>query len=42
MVYKYFDKNPASLTDKSAKGGGVKNEIKQNEQFAIELHKPII
>ena len=41
MVYKFFDKNPASLTDKCAKSGGVNNGIKQNEQVAIELHKPI-
>ena len=41
MVYRFFDKKSASLTDKSAKGGGAKNEIKQNEQLAEELHKPI-
>ena len=41
MVYKFFDKKSASLTEKSAKGGGAKNEIKQNEQLAEELHKPI-
>ena len=29
-VYKFFDKKPASLADKSAKGSGVKNDIKQN------------
>ena len=34
MVYKFFDKK--------SKGAGVKNEIKQNEQLANELHKPII
>ena len=38
----FFDKNSASLSDKSAKGGGVNNEFKQNEQLAKELHKPII
>ena len=27
---------------KSAKGGSVNNEIKQNAQLAEELHKPII
>ena len=32
----------ASLTDKSAEGSGINNEIKQNEQLAEELHKPII
>ena len=44
MVYKFFDKKTASLRDKSAKGSGVKikHEIKQNEQLAEELHKPII
>ena len=31
-----------SLTDKSAKGGGVNNKIKQNEQLAEELHKAVI
>ena len=41
MVYKFFDKKSASLTDKSAKGGGAKNENKQNEQLLEELHKPI-
>ena len=31
MVYKCFDKKPASLADKSAAGSGVaNNEIKQN------------
>ena len=34
MVYKLFDKK--------SKGGSVNNEIKQNEQLAEELHKPII
>ena len=38
MVYKFFDKKSA--------GSGVNtlanNEIKQNEQLAKELHKPII
>ena len=39
----FFDKKSASLTDKSVTGGGVaNNEIKQNFQFAEELHKPII
>ena len=31
MVYKFFYKKSASVTDKSAKGGGVNNVIKQNE-----------
>ena len=34
MVDKFFDKK--------SKGGSVNNEIKQNEQLAEELHKPII
>ena len=34
MVYKFFD-------EKSA-GSGIKNEIKQKQQLANELHKPII
>ena len=36
MVDKFFDKKK-----KNASGSGIKNEIKQNEQFAEELHKPI-
>ena len=34
MVYKF--------SDKKSKGAGIKNEIKQNQQLANELHKPII
>ena len=34
MMYKFFDKK--------SKGAGVKNEIKENQQLANELHKPII
>ena len=34
MVYKFFDKK--------SKGSGIKNEIKENQQSANELHKPII
>ena len=34
MVYRFFNRK--------AKGGGIKNEIKQNEHLAKELHKPII
>ena len=41
MVYKFFDKRSVSLTNKSAKGDGANNEIKQIEQLAEELHKPI-
>ena len=42
MVYKFFDKKSASLSDKSVPGSGIaNNEIKQNIQLAKELHKPI-
>ena len=34
MVYKVFDKK--------SRGTGIKNEIKQNQQLANELHKRII
>ena len=34
MVYKFFDTK--------SKGSGIKNEIKENQQLANELHKPII
>ena len=34
MVYKFFDKK--------SNGGWIKNEIKQNQQLANELHKQII
>ena len=34
MVYKFFDKK--------SKEAGIKNEIKENQQLANELHKPII
>ena len=34
MVYKLFDKK--------SKGAGIKNGIKENQQLANELHKPII
>ena len=34
MVYMFFEKK--------SKGAGIKNEIKQNQQLANELHKPII
>ena len=34
MVYKLFDKK--------SKGSGIKNEIKENQKLANELHKPII
>ena len=49
MVHKCFDKKSTSLVDKSAKGSGAtlankfafKSAIKQNEQLAEELYKPI-
>ena len=34
MVYKFFDKK--------SKGASIKNEIKENQQSANELHKPIV
>ena len=34
MVYKFFDKK--------SKGTGIKDMIKENQQLANELHKPII
>ena len=34
MVYKFFNRK--------SKGSGIKNEIKENQQLANELHKPII
>ena len=34
MGYKFFDKR--------SKGAGIKNDIKENQQLANELHKPII
>ena len=42
VVYTFFDKKSTSLADKSTKGSGFNNEIKQNEQLAKELRKPII
>ena len=52
MVYKFFDKKSASLSNKSVSGSGIdnnnnnnnnnNNEIKQNLQLAKELRKPII
>ena len=32
----------AKFFDKKSKGSGIKNEIKENQQLANELHKPII
>ena len=34
MVYKFFDKK--------SKGASIKNQIKENQQSANELHKPIV
>ena len=34
MAYKFFDKK--------SKGDCIKNEVKQNQQLANELHKPVI
>ena len=42
MVYKFFDKKSALLTDKSASGSGIKNENILNKELAEELHKPLI
>ena len=46
MVYKFFDKKSASLTDKSTKGSGVttltNKSLSQNQHLAEELHKSII
>ena len=42
MVYNFFDKKSASLTDKSVSGSGVNIEVTHNKQLAKELHKPII
>ena len=42
MVYRFFDKKSASLADKSASSGTVKNENISNKELAEELHKPII
>ena len=34
MVYKFFDRNFS--------GSSVNNKIKQNQQLAEELHKPVV
>ena len=41
MVYKVFGRKSALLANKSTKGTGIKNKVKENEQLANELHKPI-
>ena len=40
MVYKFFDKKTALLSNKSALGSGIKS-MPQKEQLAEELHKQI-
>ena len=42
MVHKFFDKKSASLTVKSVSCSGVNIPLKFNEEWAKELHKPII
>ena len=42
MVYKFFDKNSASLTGKSLSDSSVNIPLVFNEQLAKEFHKPII
>ena len=39
MVYKFFDKKSASLTDKSVSRSGVNILLEFNEELAEELHK---
>ena len=41
MVYNFFDKKSASLSDKSVSGSGVNIPLEFNEQLAEELQKPI-
>ena len=42
MVYKFFDKKFASLADKSASSGAIKNDIMYNKKLDGDLNKPII
>ena len=42
MVYKFFDKNSASLQGKSASGGASKKENMPNNELPKKSHKPII
>ena len=42
MVFKFFDKKSASLTDKSVSGSGVNIPLEFNEQLARELYIQII
>ena len=40
--YEYEYEYDCTFFDNKSKGSGIKNEIKQNQQLANELHKPII
>ena len=42
MVYKFFDRKSASLTNMSASGNDVNILLQFNEQLTKELHKPVI
>ena len=42
MVYNFFDRKSASLTDKSVSSSRVNIPLELNKQLAKELHKPII
>ena len=41
MVHNFFDKNSASLVDKSASDSGITNENISNKELAEELYKPV-
>ena len=41
MVYKFFDKNSASLTDKSVSGSGIVNNNNNNNNNDIKQKLPI-
>ena len=41
MVYKFFDRKSALLSDKSASCSVIKNENMSNKKLAKELQKPI-
>ena len=41
MVYNFFDKNSASLVDKSASDSGITNENISNKELAEELYNPV-
>ena len=42
MVYTFFDKKSALLSDKSVSGSGVNIPLEYKEQLAEELHKPVV